>query len=444
MVSGITTMPAGNANLSTDLSDDHPISFLYSAALAAADGELVNPAVLPGPVRLENGKVQCISCHDPHTNLFTDFLVISSENSSLCMACHQKNLWTTSTHRTSTAIWSGSGIDPWPHTSYSTVSQNGCENCHNPHTAVGKPRLLNSLIEENNCMNCHNGNVATTNIQVQLTKAYVHDVVAYLGVHDPVETTLASTYHVECVDCHNPHASNAGTANAPLANGFIAGVMGIDQNGNAVTQISFEYELCYRCHTSSPGMASPAVSRQIVQNNVRLEFATTNPSFHPVVGPRNKTDVPSLIFPWTSSSVMYCTDCHASDGSSSPDGPHGSIYPHILKLQYQMGSNVQESAAAYALCYSCHSRTSILNDVSFERHHLHIVDEHTPCITCHDAHGISSMQGNSLNNSNLINFRLGSGGPTPWNNLLKYEDLGTYHGQCYMRCHGEDHDPFTY
>lgn len=40
-------MPAGLTNLGTDLSDDHPISFLYGSGLAAADSQLVNPLLLP-------------------------------------------------------------------------------------------------------------------------------------------------------------------------------------------------------------------------------------------------------------------------------------------------------------------------------------------------------------------------------------------------------------
>ena len=36
--SGITNMPSGKTNLTTDLSDDHPISFTYDASLAVSNG----------------------------------------------------------------------------------------------------------------------------------------------------------------------------------------------------------------------------------------------------------------------------------------------------------------------------------------------------------------------------------------------------------------------
>lgn len=185
--------------------------------------------------------------------------------------------------------------------------------------------------------------------------------------------------------------------------------------------------------------------RQIEQNNVRLEFATVNPSHHAVVGPGANPNVPSLISPLTTSSIIYCTDCHASDGATAPVGPHGSIYPHIEKSQYLTADNTTESAAAYALCYSCHSRTSLNNDISFHEHTKHVIDEKTPCNTCHDPHGISNTQGNSTNNSNLINFRTGTGWVTPTSGgLLKFEDQGLYHGRCYLTCHGKSHNPLSY
>jgi hypothetical protein len=102
-----------------------------------------------------------------------------------------------------------------------------------------------------------------------------------------------------------------------------------------------------------------------------------------------------------------------------------------------------ESAAAYALCYSCHNRTSIRGDISFKEHSKHL-NARTPCNTCHDPHGISSTQGNATNNSNLINFRTGVVTASPGNGAIRFEDLGNNKGRCYLVCHGEDHDPFSY
>jgi predicted CXXCH cytochrome family protein len=437
---GITRMPAGKSNLTTDLSDDHPVSFLYNSALSSSDGQLKDPSSVTYPVSLENGKVQCTSCHDPHKNLYNDFLVASTQFSGLCFKCHDRNYWAPSSHNTSTKTWNGTGTNPWLHTPYKTVAENGCENCHNPHSAGGRQRLMNFQPEENNCLNCHDGNVASKNIKAQFAKAFIHNVYGYNMTHDPVENTLVSTMHVECVDCHNPHAVKTLASNAPAANGFLAGVKGISQTGNPVNPAQYEYEVCYRCHADSPNKPSNHTSRQIVQNNVRLEFDISGPSYHPVTGPGKNPNCPSLISPaYNVASVIYCTDCHASNGVGAPAGPHGSIYPSILKYRYEKADNTIETASAYELCYSCHSRTSILNNVSFKEHSKHVSGEQAPCNTCHDPHGISSTQGNSLNNSSLINFDRSIVSPDG-SGALRFVRTGTNSGYCLLRCHGTTHN----
>src|SRR5689334_4053101 len=89
MQSGTTTMPPGRANLGTDLSDDHPVSFRYDSALVSAHGELTDPSALTDKVRLDhNQEMQCTSCHDPHSNEFGKFLVKNNTSSALCVTCH--------------------------------------------------------------------------------------------------------------------------------------------------------------------------------------------------------------------------------------------------------------------------------------------------------------------------------------------------------------------
>jgi predicted CXXCH cytochrome family protein len=442
---GITTMPSGAKNLSTDLSDDHPISFDYSATLASADGQLKDPSNVLPPVYLENGRLQCISCHDPHDNTNDNFLVVSKQNSELCKRCHDKTTWPSSTHSTSSATWNSSGTDPWQHVvgPFSTVAENACLSCHDPHSSAGKPILLKAAAEEDNCLDCHNGNVASTDIQTEVLKTYTHDVFNYFQVHDPSEAALSTVLHVECQDCHNPHASNNSTASAPVANGPLAGVQGINSSATPLAVVTNSYEVCYRCHGDSPSKPGSVITRQIAQNNVRLEFDPANPSYHPIEVAGQNSNVPSLIAPLTESSMIYCTDCHASNGASVPAGPHGSIYPQILKYRYETTDFTAESAANYELCYNCHSRTSILNDDSFGEHDKHIRGEDTPCSVCHDSHGISSSQGNSTNNTNLINFDLIVVGPDNMGRL-RFEDRGNQTGRCYLDCHGKRHRPESY
>ena len=88
-----------SGSVGTDLSDDHPISFIYNAALAAADGGLHDPTVrlsgVPGTTgtidqdMLFAGSLECASCHDVHNaNNTGNLLIKSNDGSALCLTCH--------------------------------------------------------------------------------------------------------------------------------------------------------------------------------------------------------------------------------------------------------------------------------------------------------------------------------------------------------------------
>jgi len=193
-------------NLGVDLKNDHPISFTYDSTLATNDGELRapdgalvgtrSPAVKP-TLPLQDGKVQCTTCHDPHVRE-TDATVgagkflrlnrlqqaaptggaFSAASDIICLACHDKGgqLWAFSAHAhptvadevyTSTAATqrefptAAPGLPVW---------KAACLNCHDTHTVPGARRLLregtdntsspkqggNSAIEET-CYQCHAG-----------------------------------------------------------------------------------------------------------------------------------------------------------------------------------------------------------------------------------------------------------------------------------------------
>lgn len=94
MAGGVENI-TGSANLGSAndaLKNDHPVNFTYDTALATTDGGLVNPTSLTG-VKLFSSKVQCASCHDPHTSVDPTgkaFLRVSMSGSTLCFACHNK------------------------------------------------------------------------------------------------------------------------------------------------------------------------------------------------------------------------------------------------------------------------------------------------------------------------------------------------------------------
>lgn len=447
LLGGVTGMPLGPSLLGTDLSDDHPVSLFYSSGLALRRGDLVDPGTLIGTVKLDfEGRMQCTSCHDPHDDRNGKFLTVDNRGGALCTTCHKHIAhWQQSAHNLSIAMWNAVPPDPWPESALHTVNENACGNCHRTHKAGGRERLLNYVAEEDNCMPCHNGNVAKTDMENSFRKISRHPVRSTTGVHDPVESSIVASRHVECEDCHNPHAvrSTPGFIAGP-----IVGVRGISISGAEIDSASHEYEICFRCHADSFSKPAARTPRQIEQLNVREEFSPANPSYHPVAGIGKNQDVPSLLNPYTVNSTIGCSDCHDDDGStaaggSGPNGPHGSNYPPILQMRYDVLDNTSESSTVYALCYKCHDRNSILNDQSFTSHSLHIVDQRTPCNVCHDPHGISAIQGNALNNAALINFDISIVQSNSMGNL-RYESTGRFSGSCYLLCHGSDHAPKNY
>ncbi|MFH7325812.1 cytochrome c3 family protein [Desulfurivibrio sp. C05AmB] len=464
-------MPEGfRSRLGTDLSDDHPISFVYDAALASRNPRLRYPDSLPPAVRLDrNQELQCTACHDPHDNTLGKFLVISTEYSELCTACHAQENWEDASHALASATWNGSGHDPWPNTPYGTVAQNGCQNCHTPHAAGGHERLLTYAADEDNCLVCHNGNVANTAIAPELLKEFRHGVQDYFGIHDPAEDFSADLLerHVECADCHNPHQVNASRPETPLGqprrvSGATAGVTGITFAGQPLAVAEYEYEICFKCHGDAgfDFLGQDPLQRQIDQQNNRYAFDPDNPSFHPVVEFRSRAGrvaPPSLLAPFDlEERLIGCSDCHNNNDPTGPRGPHGSDHPYLLALNYETedpfpDDPMYSDLLAYELCYQCHDRSSLLADQSFREHNRHIVEQQTPCAICHDPHGVSYRDGaTELNNSHLINFATGQylGDDSlvrpDAQGRLYYQKLGTFSGQCFLNCHGVEHDPKTY
>jgi len=439
MSGGVTTMPAGPANLGTSLHDDHPVSFPYTAALAAQDGELVDPALLPPEFALDaDGMMQCTTCHDPHDDTNGKFLVRPDDSSQFCEACHAPAGWNGAAHDMNNLA---GRRQPG---AKRALSPDACENCHQVHGAAGNPRLLQEAQEEQVCLFCHNASIPAPDVQTSFDKPYRHPLALAAGVHDPAEQLPVTTLHVECTDCHDPHAAVDAPATAPNTAGSQRGVAGLDGDGQPVAEAVYAYQVCYKCHAGGAAMSDPATPRQIVQADVRLEFDPGNPSFHPVEAPGVSDDVPSLLSPYTTSSIIYCTDCHTDDesvaaGGTLPGGAHGSSYPHLLGWNYETTLPTAESPTAYELCYRCHDRASILADVTFGKHRKHIQNEDTPCNVCHDPHGISATQGDATNHSRLINFDLTYVLPENGTGVIEFVDEGDRTGSCTLRCHGKNH-----
>lgn len=435
----------GPSVLGTDLSDDHPISFVYDQALVTRRHDLANPGTLTGGVKLDDtGQVQCTSCHDAHIGRHPDFLVMDPSYSALCVTCHRLPHWQESSHATSGVT--ARGTNALPGLGYPTVGQNGCSSCHRSHGAEHPQRLLAATTEEGVCMTCHDGHVAAKDLRHEFMKYSAHRIDNYAGIHDPTENPNIMPQHVECVDCHNSHEARARSIGGQLP-GPLAGVSGISIGGSFLREATFEYEICLKCHGITEDR-NPIVFRTDNVTNLRLQIDPQNPSFHPVADVGRNPNIPGLLVPLTPASRTPCTACHNNDaasrvGSSAARGPHGSNYRPILAAEYHLDAIPRpESYQLYALCYGCHDRNSVLSGSDGFPHSVHVATSGASCAVCHDAHG-------SRQSPHLINFMsrdvTGQVVVTPSSSgQLQYESLGMGTGRCFLTCHGIDHNPKNY
>lgn len=460
-MTGVTargTIPATRrSNLGTDLRSTHPVSIPF--AMSSKTHSPSDPHV-----KLEGSDVQCTSCHDPHSEFGGSpegmFLVRPTNGSALCTSCHDVSR---GAHATSAAPFTAAQGNE---AGYGSVADAGCRACHRSHGADTQGRLLaraSTDPDDATCIRCHDGSGPAPAVSRELTKPFSHAVDGGRA-HDAAEgpdtvghrlpeTSPSAARHAVCVDCHEPHEAVQATAQAPVISGALRGAWGIDILGRKVDPARYEYEVCFKCHGDSANRPTStrlgAPRRKLADGNLRQIFDPAAPSNHPVVTALRGGDVPSLTGGYRAGSLVYCTDCHASDdgpgaGGKGPRGPHGSIYAPLLERNYTTGSVGAESPFAYALCYKCHDRDVLLSSRSaFPLHRRHVVDQQTPCSVCHSAHGVSATAGNPLQNAHLIDFDLNAVRPGRAG-LLEYDRRGVRSGSCTLTCHGAVHDGRSY
>ena len=83
---------SSHAYVGTDLTDDHPVGITYDASQDIGNFQTKTGVSTNFPDRLlsEGLYVECSSCHDPHDNTYSNFLVEDNSGSQLCLRCHIK------------------------------------------------------------------------------------------------------------------------------------------------------------------------------------------------------------------------------------------------------------------------------------------------------------------------------------------------------------------
>jgi predicted CXXCH cytochrome family protein len=308
----------------------------------------------------------------------------------------------------------------------------GCFGCHRGRGVPGTPLLRENITKI--CFRCHGSQSkgkAKTDIESEFAKAYRHPIYETSKYHSlyenlPEEDETAPR-HASCYDCHTVHLSDAEKpwrgARGYVAPGgkFLRGTMkGGPPPGLRLREATYEYELCYLCHSDSANLAD--------DKNMAVYFDPTNPSYHPVEMEGKNQSVPSLVRVLNITSRISCGNCHGNNERNGPRGPHGSDYSSLLVAEYRTQNGISDPKA-HELCYMCHDYRSIWRNESFRHHSKHITENYISCFSCHASHG-------STENRHLIKFNeLVAVVNTSEPNYYMPSNQGN--PRCYLTCHVE-------
>jgi hypothetical protein len=300
------------------------------------------------------------------------------------------------------------------------------------------------------CYNCHGstqkpsdgtqGNRSNRDVQTDLAKANahpanqdaVHNTVAEASTgYNSGKFATGSARHSSCLDCHDPHKAGSngytfpttGTMNSTRnqipAGSPLTGALGVTYGptypalwtastsanfGASLAPITYEYQLCFKCHTSFAfGTTPPTGPSGLAETDLAQEFSPNNASGHPVVtglanyGGYTPHPVTATYMnaPWNAATsgttgvgqqTMTCSDCHNTDAANPVvNGPHGSAVTFMLSGTnrtwpgtFTISSyNTSSGTAAGLFCLNCHKVTAT-NGAHRDGHH-----SSQQCTACH-------------------------------------------------------------
>ncbi|TLN15654.1 hypothetical protein FDZ74_08360 [bacterium] len=334
----------------------------------------------------------CIKCHDSSppvkTSTPTAFVPVSI-------------LWPTAPI---TINASGYNKEVFKQSTHYTKAGMQCNNCHENHGSgsynlwlYGEDTATGGI-----CIRCHKGTdpayPTAKNILADLQKGtsnnYRHptlDVTAGTKHNNKenFQNRPLTERHAECSDCHDPHSEvpNPPGTTAPAVPGPLKNISGVGVAYGTTpwslaatytfkSKIDNAYEICLKCHSyysygntpPQPGTTNTVFDGR-AQTDPSIEFNPNNAGYHAVIG-ESKAHTQHGAYvgtdrwgnPWTSTTRMYCEDCHGSDDLTR-QGPHGSTNKFILKRPYKPTTTTEatngtgaDADSATHLCFLCHDR----------------------------------------------------------------------------------------
>lgn len=430
------------------------------------------------------------------------------------------------------------------------IATDSCAACHRSHSAQAQYLRTVPLPQSQACFTCHNGLGASTDIQSQYATAtanvpstasyYQHPATTAGSGHlNALNTEFAgvANRHAECSDCHNPHNPTAtsllaaSTGSGWRVSGALRNASGVQvTNGAAgsaptygwlstrpgdetaddfptpVGQVTYEYELCLKCHSGYTTLL--ATSGVPISSHPSwwaldkgVEFNPANEGVHPIEGPGSNAtaamgnsltplagaDTTYRKWTLTVASTVRCEMCHGNP-AQTPTGPNASsgirldthVSPNrgILRATYRdrvtrTGSDPYV-AADFSLCYQCHAiepftaGTGARTDTNFRYHGFHLANitgkgsststdidapgagaSNAICSECHfRTHsnvfrfGTYTLPAGGYLADRLVNF---SPNVTAYGGILRWQRLSTgTGGNCTLTCHGFSHNNENY
>lgn len=330
---------------------------------------------------------ECLTCHDPHGS--NEPRMLRGERyADACASCHKD---VTGAHDRV----------------HGPASVGACGACHQPHQSK-YPRLLNRPGRDL-CLKCH----------------------VRVGIEIDTKPNVHAPMNGDCGVCHAPHATDFG---AMLVEDQVSLCTRCHQDiAHTISTASTQHaavttkRACTNCHTPHAGDHTSLLKDE----PAKICFECHN---QPIKMPDGSTLVNMKKVIETGKSLhgaitqKGCVECHDI---------HGGGHRRLLKNEFPSELYYPFSDNAYALCFSCHDRASVLEaqtsgatafrNGSENLHYVHVSKDKKgrSCKICHDSH--------AANRDNHIRDDVAFG-PGGWKLPIKYERLPEG-GKCGGACH---------